>query len=151
MGTIANTTIAIAPKASTTFVVHVSIPSANLVSDIADIVNNIQQIITSGITLHLKGTFKFSVGTYNLDQDFNVNPASISGINAISGMKKEQQQYIKETVGNYMGVNIEWGGSGSNMAGTSRFYATLPNGNEVSSPVKRYLKKRIKKYFIEGK
>jgi hypothetical protein len=46
-----------------------------------------------------------------------------------------------------MGIEITWGGIGSNISGTSRFYATLPNGTKVSSPVKRYLKKRIKKFF----
>ena len=61
------------------------------------------------------------------------------------------QQQHTEITAPYMGIEITKGWISSNYAGTVRHYATLPNGQIVTSPVRKHLTKRIKKYFTEGK
>ena len=61
-----------------------------------------------------------------------------------------QQQHVIVTTP-YMGVEISKGWISSNFTGTVTHYATLPNGQTVSSPVRKHVTKRIKKYFTEGK
>jgi len=62
----------------------------------------------------------------------------------------KQQQHTQLSTP-YMGVEITKGWISSNYAGTVRYYATLPNGAIVSSPERKYVTKRIKKFFLEGK
>jgi hypothetical protein len=62
-----------------------------------------------------------------------------------------KQQQHTELTAPYMGIDIVKGWISSNFTGTVRHYATLPNGQKVSSPVRTYLTKRIKKYFTENK
>ena len=68
----------------------------------------------------------------------------------MTGTAINQQQHLIITT-SYMGVEITKGWISSNFVGTVRHYATLPNGNKVSSPIRKHVTKRIRKYFNEGK
>lgn len=58
-----------------------------------------------------------------------------------------QQQQHSEITTSFMGINIIKGWTSSNFVGTVRHYAILPCGRKISSPNRKSITKRIKKYF----
>lgn len=65
-----------------------------------------------------------------------------------TGKAIAQQQHTEVTTP-YMGVEIVKGWISSNYIGTVRHYATLPDGRVITSPERKHVTKRIKKYFKE--